>query len=1015
MPEHENDNPLLKEVPGHLFSFEEKIFGMTLPQLLSDIGAALAIASMTGHVPFVPRVVLCMLLGTVVLIVVHARVRGYTMLVWLSLLVRFALLPRQTVWRLHNVPREKGDSPSVQDTWMRLTSLDRGIMGYTVPHRKQSEPNASFWVVFSVESVQNVHFLPKADQVRFYGRIKSLLDGLGSTVKFLSLVQDSDPAHDPALLAQKKTEAELVHSPQLQKVQRATIAVQQQQSQFSTNIKHYVVVSASRHDVAHLRPNGSVRSPLDSLISLFTAPRPSRSITRAQVMDVLRTRVSILRKAFGQLDVHATLLDDAQALEAFSSCLALGAHVPSFEVSVDDSTEACRTEQAPALLACAPTPRATHEESGRAAEEQGKMAHTPAPSQARRRPWKKRIRGMHRTFVYNSSSPRTRFEEGVLLLSDLLAPTAVTLHHDSIQIDACGQSRYQRYFEITGFGSDLLGGWQEELTALGLPLILTTRCEPLDSRMMIKKLELHLTKLESARIIDKKHERILKSAQMIEGEQVRSVMDALARKKLTIYAVQLVIGIHAGSPQRLEQRSDFLLSHLHTMQLSARALARRHDVAWQTCLPSCIDGGLDFFTNLPSDVLATFVNWSRGTVGTPSGAYLGTTGSGTSKHPVFFNPWDVLKRLANPHVTICGESGKGKSWLVKLIILGLLCNRIADAVVLDRDGDYDAIHDDLKGESQRFNLAGTIPINLLDIPYGPSDVNPADKIDLLAEFIDNHLLVGMALLYGEALSQAQESFLTAAARTAYARRGITCEAMWRDPNTLLKEPPVFAELLAAMRDIPAASETVRAALIERFENVAYLFAGQTTVHLGTPLTIFNIKEMDKKWYPLLVYVIQTFLTRHRKLKRDERYLAFVIEEASYMLKHSAGKRYLEDGSRGYRKLGIALFIVSQLPDDFLEEGRVIMANSATNFFLGMQRHAAQKLGLAEDLERVVEEADAGQAVMRCGREYAVLDVTRGSKLHQDLLTTNPEDQREIRKRQQQSVVASPNRKDEVYA
>ncbi len=38
----------------------------------------------------------------------------------------------------------------------------------------------------------------------------------------------------------------------------------------------------------------------------------------------------------------------------------------------------------------------------------------------------------------------------------------------------------------------------------------------------------------------------------------------------------------------------------------------------------------------------------------------------------------------------------GKSWLAKTLIMGLLCARIADAVVLDRDGDYDAIHEYLK-------------------------------------------------------------------------------------------------------------------------------------------------------------------------------------------------------------------------------------------------------------------------------------------------------------------------------
>ncbi len=211
-------------------------------------------------------------------------------------------------------------------------------------------------------------------------------------------------------------------------------------------------------------------------------------------------------------------------------------------------------------------------------------------------------------------------------------------------------------------------------------------------------------------------------------------------------------------------------------------------------------------------------------------------------------------------------------------------------------------------------------MNIMDIPYGPADVNLDDPSDLLAEFIENHLLIGLSLLYGETLTKAQEAFLTHAAREAYAAKGLTLEAIRRDPNTLLREPPVFADLILAMKNVPASSESMRQALLERFENVAFLFPGQTTVEINCPLTIFNINTLDEKWYPLMIYVVQNFLQRHRALRRDDRYLAYVVEEASYMLKHPAGKRYLESGSRGFRKLGIAQFTLITAPGGFPGRG-----------------------------------------------------------------------------------------------
>ncbi len=993
-------HPLLKEVPGHLLQFEEKIFGMTLTQLLSDLGAGVGIISLTASVPLVPRIVVGVLLMIGVLILVHAKIGGYTMLYCLYLLGRTRFLPTRTMFRVPGEEIQKGEPGSVQESWIQLNALDHGAAGMLTKRQKRDYPDANYWVVFEVVSLQNVRFLAEAEQVRIYGRFKLFLDGLGFPLKFISLVETADAERDPALVAQRQVVAELSATPQLQRLQKESLKHQQGSLQHCTTTRHFVVVSASTSELARLRADGTARSPLLRLLELL---RPSKQpvVTPAQVKSELSIRVSIVKKALQQLDVQATLLDDAASLQAYASCLALGTHVPSFEVEVLMQREgrtdsSARSDQAGLMPARTPggETRGTIENGQTAASRRatGETAST--------RIWKKRIKGLHRTFVYDSANRQARIEQEAVRLADLVAPSEVTLLKDAVEVTVRGEKRYQRYYEIIGFAPELLCGWQEELTSLALPMIIMSRCHPIDSRLMIKKLELHLTKLESQKLADQKSLRLTKTDQKIEAEQVRSVMDALARKKLKIFAVQMVIGIHASDPERLEQRANYLLSHLRDLQLRVRPLTRRHDTAWQACLPADL-AWLDAFTNLPSDVLSTFMNWSSGTVGTPTGAYIGTTGSGFSQRPVYFNPWDERKRLPNPHVVICGESGMGKSWLAKTLIMGLLSAKIADAVVLDRDGDYDAIHEYLRGESQRFNLAGACPINLLDIPYGPADVNLDDPIDLMAEFIDNHLLLGLALLYGETLTKSQEAFLTHAAREAYAAKGITMEAIRRDPQTLLREPPVFADLIAAMKDVPASSETMRQALLERFENVAYLFPGQTTVQINCPLTIFNINKLDEKWYPLMIYVVQNFLQRHRALRRDARYLAYVVEEASYMLRHPAGKRYLESGSRGFRKLGIAQFTLSQHPADFLEDGAVIISNAGTCFFLGMQRHAAQKLKLAEELERVLEEGVSGRAILRCGREYAAVEVAKQSPLHRAIFTTDPRERRRLQERKQQ--------------
>src|SRR5438045_1167473 len=99
MMQERDSNPLLKEVPGHLFQFEEKIFGMTLTQLLSDLRAGVGIVSLTGSLPLVPRLVVCVLLAIPVLILVHGKVQDQTLLHWLYLYGRSLTVPKRTTWQ----------------------------------------------------------------------------------------------------------------------------------------------------------------------------------------------------------------------------------------------------------------------------------------------------------------------------------------------------------------------------------------------------------------------------------------------------------------------------------------------------------------------------------------------------------------------------------------------------------------------------------------------------------------------------------------------------------------------------------------------------------------------------------------------------------------------------------------------------------------------------------------------------------------------------------------------------
>lgn len=955
-------NPLRKEVPSLLLRFEEKIWGMTLPQLLSDIGAGVCIFTVTSSLPLASRLVTSVLLAIPVLLLVHLKVQDQSLAHWIYLYARYLVIPRHATWQsleTQQAKRRKGQPAAVQAAWIQLDQLAGPVMGYSEPGGKKRGPRGRYWVVFEVEG-RNVRYLPEQEQVRLFGYFEAFLVGLDFRLQFISLTEAVRAEDSPPYVAQKRMLALLkAVLPHIARLQQHSVDYQRAGLRNCTKTRYFVVASVSaREEARRQSTDGSRRGALALLWDLLTFKKLPE-ISRELALDQLRSRASALGKLCAQLEVRAWLLADTDLLQAFASCLALGAAVPSFRP----------------------------QEEGEATAEGGAQGY------------KRRVTGLHGKFAYTSKSIPARFEAGAVPLADLLAPTSVTVLPDQVAIEACGQKRYQRYAAVTGYPPELPCGWVGDVVESGLPMITASQFDPIDTQFMLNTLEGQHVVLASQHYTNEQTKRITRATQSAEAQQVLRLKPLLAEHRAQMIATTMLIGVHASNQEHLDQRTKYLLAHLRRKQLRVRLVTRRHDEAWQASLPTCPPTVLDLARNLPSDATSTFLHFiSSDVVGTKEGAFVGFVGSGMGKKPVYWNPW----LLSNPHMAVIGRTGSGKSWLGKVIVVGLLGLGIADIVVLDKDDDYLRLHEELAGESQRYDLACGCPVNMFDIPYGPSDIDKADPQDLFSAFLDNSLMTALSLIIADAekkVTNIEEAYLLQVARATYAAKGITSATIMSDPTTLLRPVPTLADFIATMRLTPTADEAMKQSLIEQLERAVYLFSGQTSVSIEKPLTIFSIRGLKSEWYPLATYVVQNFLTRHRALRRDERYLAYVVEEASYMLKHPAGRKFLENGSRGWRKLGIALFTFSQDPDEFLEEGRVVLNNAGTVLYLGMPQQAARKLGLPLELEHKVTTARPGQAVMRCGNEYAALTVA-SVKEWRALFTTHPEEQREFERREQ---------------
>lgn len=578
------------------------------------------------------------------------------------------------------------------------------------------------------------------------------------------------------------------------------------------------------------------------------------------------------------------------------------------------------------------------------------------------------------------------FQAGIRSLIDLVSPTRVETNKEYHLVERDGKARYLRYLNITGFPRRLRAGWVDQIISLKLPMQCCFHLTPFDSKIIIQQLEGHLTQLKSNQLGAALSNRIRKASEEIGVEDTERIIKGVEAGTIRVFSVSLTIGIHASSYARLEQRTNFLLTHLRQHRLDVQSANLLQDSAWLTVSPMGLDS-VRRIVNLDSGSLATCLPYISSQVGTGDGAFLGFSAKG---EPVFFHPWSRLKRLSNANIVVCGESGRGKSYLTKKLVTGCLATGEIDAVVIDRDDDYAPLADALKGESQRIFLSRGCPLNPFDLPYTPEDVKEDGRhSDLLADHIDNNIMAFLGMMVADSvLSRDEEAILHAGMLATYEQAGISSDAIKADTNTLLRPAPVFTDLAKSLKDMQVGKKERRYSLIDRLEKCNHFFRGETSISLKHPLTIFSIKDVDEAYYPLVMYCVRNFLQRNRAMLRDERFLLYLIEEASFMLRHPAGRKYLEQSARGVRKLGIAQVTISQHPDDFLEDGKVIVANAGTCFFLGMQGAAIAKLQLTPELEQILGRAKPGEVVLRTGNEYAHFKVVASPEEHA-IFTTDP--------------------------
>ncbi|MBM7854961.1 hypothetical protein JOC37_001341 [Desulfohalotomaculum tongense] len=390
----------------------------------------------------------------------------------------------------------------------------------------------------------------------------------------------------------------------------------------------------------------------------------------------------------------------------------------------------------------------------------------------------------------------------------------------------------------------------------------------------------------------------------------------------------------------------------------------------------------------------------------PSGIYFGINETGS---PVFLDLFIGSPRLYGPHMFITGSTRSGKSYTVKGVTARSLAHGIS-VVIIDPEGEYRKLIEAMGGILIKFKSNMECMFNIFDVEPEEDEETGRQYIDIAGKAEDICHLISSILeaQTGEKISAEERAQAARAVRDEYLAREIT-----EDPESIylpegrVTEDGTYTYIGKSYKEMPTISSYVKRLEdmgAKRLANILYPFCkgggmgyfdGQSIGKFyDNQLVVFDVSALKTEFqrmyamYVMLSWVWEKFVKKSKKRKR------VVVDEAWLLMRHKDTAKFLSDLARRGAKYNTSLMVASQSFREFTtEEGKVLMAQCDTKFFLKMQHTDAQELGeifnLPDGVVSRIGTFQPGQGILKAGMESAVVTF-KGFPFEEHFLRSDPE-------------------------
>lgn len=528
-------------------------------------------------------------------------------------------------------------------------------------------------------------------------------------------------------------------------------------------------------------------------------------------------------------------------------------------------------------------------------------------------------------------------------------------------------------FAVTGYPREVGPGWLSPLVNYPGPIDVSLHVEPIPNEVAASRLRTQLGRFKSTLLMDRAKSRITNPEIEAAAEDASRLAADLTRGDGRLFRVGLLVTVRAPNEKELEAETHKVRSLAASLLLETRPTVFRAIEGWVSTLPLALDR-IKMRRTFDTKALAASFPFSSADLNHTGGILYGR--NAVTGGLVFLDRFS----LDNYNQVILAESGKGKSYLTKLMVLRSLCLGI-EVLVVDPEDEYARLAEAVGGTVVRLGPDGS-RLNPLDLSPDGSAQAFFDRAQFLHTIVQT--LIGK-------LTPDEAERLDAAVQEAYEKAGISS-----DPRTHRRPAPVLGDVAARLAD-----SDVGRSLARRLR--PYIEGGQrglldepTSVRPEGHLVVFSLKDLPDESKPAGILLALDAVWR-RVTSGERKRRIVVVDEAWQILqsRFELGARFVQDLAKSGRKHWCGLTTVTQNISDVLSTnfGSSILTNASSQILLGLKpqeiQAVAEAFNLSQGEQRYLATCERGRGLICVGNtERAPIEVIASEAEH-PLITTDP--------------------------